>query len=86
MKCRECGSCYKGYWASAPDAYVCVGAKEPFEIIDVNAECVKYGHWKISFDGYYPYCSECGNEPASGKLEEHCPTCGARMDGELVDK
>lgn len=41
MKCKECSSRYKGYWASAPDAYACVDAEEPFEIVDENAECVK---------------------------------------------
>ena len=42
MKCRECSSCQKGYWASNPEAYVCIGVKEPFEIMDVNAECTEY--------------------------------------------
>ena len=82
MKCRECGNCYKGFWASAPEAYVCIAAKEPFEIVDVNSECVRHGHWEISFDGYYPYCSECGKKPYSGKREECCPICGAIMDGD----
>jgi hypothetical protein len=41
MKCRECGYCYKGYWASSPEAYVCFGAEDPFEITDLNAECTQ---------------------------------------------
>ena len=41
MKCRECGSCYKGFWASQPESYVCVESEEPFEILDINMECSK---------------------------------------------
>ena len=91
MKCRECSSCYKGYWASAPEAYACVDVKEPFEIIDINAECIKHqyeplphGYWAISFDGWYPYCSECGYRPGV-KLGDQCPECGAIMDGDEND-
>ena len=83
MKCRECSERYKGYWASAPEAYACVDAKKPFEIVDVNAECVKkYGHWEVSFDGYYPYCSECGYEPDRDESKDVCSKCGAIMDGD----
>lgn len=42
MKCRECSSRRKGYWASSPETDVCIGVKEPFEIADINAECVAY--------------------------------------------
>ena len=81
MKCRECGSRYKGYWASAPETNVCVGGKEPFAIVDINAECTrKPGHWEISFDGYYPYCSECGYRPGMSELMSECPKCGVRME------
>lgn len=93
MKCRECSNCYKGYWASAPEAYICVDVKEPFEIIDINVECIKHqyepekcSHWEISFDGYYPYCAECGYRPGRGKLADHCPECGSRMDGDTIEK
>ena len=37
------------------------------------------GHWIISSDGYYPYCSECKTEPGSGNMTDVCPTCGANM-------
>ena len=37
------------------------------------------GHWIISSDGYYPYCSECLTEPKSGDMTDVCPTCGADM-------
>lgn len=43
---------------------------------------VKHGKWKINSDGYYPYCSECNNEPENGKLTKYCPNCGAKMDKE----
>ena len=89
MKCRECSSCYKGYWASAPEAHACIEAKKPFEIIDVDAECVKHqyeppkhGYWEINCDGYYPYCTVCGYEPNRDKLTEICPQCGSIMDGD----
>lgn len=43
---------------------------------------VEHGHWIISSDGYYPYCSECKMEPEGGKMTKYCPHCGAEMDGE----
>ena len=39
----------------------------------------KHGKWEISSDGYYPYCSRCGFEPA--KMTKYCGECGAEMDG-----
>lgn len=39
--------------------------------------------WIISSDGYYPYCSNCHQEPDSGKLEDRCPNCGATMIKEV---
>ena len=39
-----------------------------------------HAHWIICSDGYYPYCSECGEEPQSGLLEEFCPNCLSHMD------
>lgn len=38
--------------------------------------------WIISSDGYYPYCSNCKNEPKNGVMTDYCPNCGARMKGE----
>lgn len=43
---------------------------------------VKHGEWKISSDGYYPYCNNCKTEPKNGVLSKFCPECGAKMDGE----
>ena len=37
------------------------------------------GTWKISFDGYYPYCSECGHEPKGRHTTKYCEECGALM-------
>lgn len=42
MKCKECDSCRKGFFESQPDAYVCIGVKEPFVIRDINHECTEY--------------------------------------------
>lgn len=42
MKCIECSACYKGWFKSRPDAYVCIGVPEPFVVSDVNAECTEY--------------------------------------------
>ncbi len=41
-----------------------------------------HGHWIISCDGYYPYCSECTKEPPGKEMTDYCPNCGAKMDGE----
>ena len=43
---------------------------------------VIHARWIICSDGYYPYCSNCKNEPFSGKMSKYCPECGARMDRE----
>lgn len=42
MKCRECDACYKGYFVSKPEAYVCIGVPEPFVIEDINHDCTEY--------------------------------------------
>lgn len=39
----------------------------------------KTAHWDINCDGYYPYCSNCKEEPQGGKLSPYCPNCGAEM-------
>ena len=41
---------------------------------------VVHAKWNINCDGYYPYCSNCKNEPESGKMTKWCPNCGAKMD------
>ncbi len=42
---------------------------------------VVHGHWIICSDGYYPYCSECCDEPKNGVMTKYCSNCGAKMDG-----
>lgn len=42
---------------------------------------VVHGKWVICSDGYYPYCSNCRNEPKGG-LSNYCPNCGAKMQNE----
>lgn len=42
MKCRDCSACYKGFFESKPEAYVCIGVPEPFVIDDINVECTEY--------------------------------------------
>lgn len=37
--------------------------------------------WKICCDGYYPYCSECNEEPPYKIMTDYCPNCGAYMIG-----
>ena len=54
------------------------GEVKPDEI----ANPVKHGKWLICTDGYYPYCSECGNEPTRGEMTKYCSECGTRMDKE----
>ena len=47
-----------------------------------DVEPVRHGRWLINSDGYYPYCSECKEEPKSGIMTHYCPNCGAKMDKE----
>lgn len=37
----------------------------------------KTAHWDINIDGYYPFCSHCGE--AVERMSPHCPNCGAKM-------
>lgn len=46
----------------------------------LDVEPVRHGRWIISSDGYYPYCSECKEEPKGGNMTKYCPNCGAKMD------
>ena len=40
----------------------------------------KHGKWLINPDGYYPYCSECGQEPKEREMTKFCSNCGTNMD------
>ena len=39
----------------------------------------KTAHWDISCDGYYPFCSVCGEEPPGREMSRYCPNCGRKM-------
>ena len=47
-----------------------------------DVQPVKHARWEINCDGYYPYCSNCKNEPQGREMTLFCPNCGARMDGD----
>lgn len=49
------------------------------EAVDENTNVL--ATWEISSDGYYPYCSNCKNEPKSKEMTNYCPNCGAKMKG-----
>ena len=52
------------------------------EALEVAIKAVKKqvtgntARWEINPDGYYPQCSNCGEE---GEITEYCPHCGYRM-------
>ena len=53
---------------------------------DVPAADVKpvlRARWEICSDGYYPFCSNCRNEPQGRSLTDFCPNCGADMRGQF---
>ena len=45
----------------------------------VDAVPAVHARWIICSDGYYPYCSECKEEPKSGIMTHYCPNCGCKM-------
>lgn len=49
--------------------------------LTVEAEQKIHAHWEINPDGYFPYCSNCKNEPKGREMTDYCPSCGAKMDG-----
>ena len=72
MKCIECDACRKGFWKSKPEAHICIGVKEPFEIVDIYRECTEYpekrgqrteaelGKWDEDSVPFCNVCRECG--------------------------
>ena len=52
MKCKDCSACYKGFFKSKPEAYVCIGVPEPFVIDDINVECTEYPEKSSMFTEY----------------------------------
>ena len=54
MKCRDCSHAKRGWFKSLPDAYVCIGVKEPFVISNYpDAECTEYRVNPAVNDGIY---------------------------------
>lgn len=58
------------------------------KIVDITErKTQKKGIWKISPDGYYPYCSYCGYEPewviGKDSRTRYCSNCGAEMTKEV---
>lgn len=41
---------------------------------------IKKAKWEINCDGYYPECTNCGEEPKDRKMSKICPNCGAEME------
>lgn len=44
-----------------------------------QAEKGETANWIICCDGYYPFCSVCGEEPPGREMSRYCPNCGRRM-------
>ena len=72
---------FKGLGATMAETLVRFVKKQP----TVDAMEVVHGRWVICSDGYYPYCSECKEEPKHGEMTKYCPNCGAKMDGGTAD-
>ena len=47
--------------------------------LDNTRNIDKEGKWGIECDGWYPYCSVCGQEPKDGLMTPRCPRCGAKL-------
>ena len=74
-KCERCYHnkvCING--ANYKNVETCKHFKDKDQIAELH-----HGEWKINCDGYYPYCSECGNEPARNEMTNYCSQCGAKM-------
>lgn len=70
--------CGDEYILSAQEAFVdAIAAVNNIPAAEVAP--VVHAKWVICSDGYYPYCSNCSEEPKGG-LSSFCPYCGAKMD------
>lgn len=71
VQCQTCGATindvHKGKYIAAEKLW------------NTRADERPKGKWEICSDGYYPYCSNCNNEPESGKMTNFCPNYGADM-------
>ena len=86
-----CGSCsvlYKDADILELGEYCCDMILDTIAFIDglptIEAQPIKRGKWLINCDGYYPYCSNCKEEPQGREMTDFCPNCGCYMreDGE----
>lgn len=69
IHCATPESCYeliKGVVKGDPDRQLVL--EDPLE---------KTAHWDINCDGYYPFCSHCGE--AAQHMSRFCPNCGRGM-------
>ena len=58
MKCKECNNCKQGYFESRPYSYVCIGAKVPFIIDDIEHECTEYIFIREVKEDMETYCKQ----------------------------
>ena len=65
MKCKDCTVCMQGVYPAQPWEYVCLGAKYPFIIDDLDQECTEYKE-KRTKDCVPKYCYGLVNK--DGKL------------------
>lgn len=56
-------------------SYKCETEEAVIELWNTRAE--KTAHWDINTDGFYLFCSHCGE--AAQHMTPHCPNCGAKM-------
>lgn len=47
---------------------------------------IKKAQWKVSWNDYYLFCSNCNYEPHFEEVPEFCPNCGADMKDEYYYK
>lgn len=75
---NKCNKCYHNKVcldsANYKKAENCSQFKDKSLIVEL---CI--GKWLINSDGYYPYCSNCGNEPPGRRMTNYCSSCGASM-------
>lgn len=55
------------------------GIKTMIENLPAAQPEQRTAQWLINSDGYYPYCSACGEEPKGRTMTDFCPNCGAKI-------
>lgn len=53
---------------------------------DGKCQHERHARWEICCDGWYPYCTACGEEPKGREMSNYCPNCGAEMREETMYK